>query len=226
MLKRDVRATFFVATDFIDNQQLNWVQKKGVCVDAARRRSGDAIADTLRILNQTHRLNLQSRRELVEWLCRIDQRRLDELNHATDLLQIDVDEYLRVYRPYLSADQIRQLASEGFVIGAHSRKHHIIGELADRNEMADEIVESCRIIRDLTGRKQVPFAFPFHGRNVDREWLAALRREHDFIGLFYDTDMFKRDTADVINRVPADWPKGSVPGKSNLPFLLSRAYQG
>lgn len=224
MLRHDARATFFVPTDFIDNRCLNWVHKRSICLDRALRISEDWLARVMQTLNADCGTNLTMRRELCAWIRGLRQQQQGQLATACDLLDVDEQQYLADYRPYLTTTQIKQLADEGFTIGAHSLKHHIIGELESEDQMRREVVESCRIIRDLTGAERVPFAFPFYGDGVDRGMLARLRREHDFIGLIFDTHKFRRDIPDVVHRVPADWIKGSAPGLSNLPFLLSRAY--
>ena len=64
-----------------------------------------------------------------------------------------------------------------------------------------EIVNSCRVIQNITGQSSVPFAFPYFGGGIDRAWLARLREEHDVIGLFFDTQGLKRDEPFVVQRV-------------------------
>ena len=62
-------------------------------------------------------------------------------------------------------------------------------------------MSSCRIIRDLTGQREVPFAFPYFGGGLDRGWLARLRQRHEFVGLFFDTDGLREDAPFVVQRV-------------------------
>jgi hypothetical protein len=62
-------------------------------------------------------------------------------------------------------------------------------------------VESCRIVQGITGQPSVPFAFPYSGGGLDREWLAALRRQHPCIGLCFDTDGVRADAPFVVQRV-------------------------
>ena len=115
-------------------------------------------------------------------------------------LRIDAEAYLREVQPYLTSDQIRKLRDDGFTIGAHSRSHRLLQKLS-REEAAREIVDSCRIVRDLTGQRTVPFAFPYVGTGLDRIWLDQLRRQNDFIGLFFDTDGLREDENFVVQKV-------------------------
>ena len=115
-------------------------------------------------------------------------------------LGIEPQSYLQKVQPYLTTQQIRQLQADGFTIGAHSRSHQRLQGLP-RDEAEREIVESCRIIRDITGQSSVPFAFPYFGGELDRAWLRRMREQHDFIGLFFDTDGLREDEPFVVQRV-------------------------
>ena len=102
--------------------------------------------------------------------------------------------------PILPPLTFRQLHADGFTIGAHSRSHRRLQHLSEESA-AREIVESCQTIRDITGQASVPFAFPYFGGDLDRTWLAQLGREHDVIGLFFDTDGLREDEPFVVQRV-------------------------
>jgi peptidoglycan/xylan/chitin deacetylase (PgdA/CDA1 family) len=139
-------------------------------------------------------------RPLLIWLLTIrpgDAALLDELCMR---LKVDVAGYVDKVRPYLSTEQILQLRSDGFTIGAHSCSHRLLQNLP-LAEAEREIVESCRVIHSLTGQASVPFAFPHFGTGLDRSWLAKLREKHPFIGLYFDTRGLQKDEAFVVQRV-------------------------
>jgi peptidoglycan/xylan/chitin deacetylase (PgdA/CDA1 family) len=115
-------------------------------------------------------------------------------------LGVEPQTYLRRAQPYLTTQQLRDLHADGFTIGAHSCSHRPLQDLAPA-EASDEIVHSCRIVRDITGQPEVPFAFPYFGGGIDRAWLADLRRQHPCIGLYFDTDGLREDEAFVVQRV-------------------------
>ncbi|NJN43533.1 MAG: polysaccharide deacetylase family protein [Anaerolineae bacterium] len=84
------------------------------------------------------------------------------------------------------------MQEDGFVFGAHTRSHPKLNTLS-QTEQAAEIIESCKIICEITGNDQVPFAFPFSGNGVDRDFLAGLRAQHPHIGPIFDTQKLRRD---------------------------------
>ena len=60
-----------------------------------------------------------------------------------------------------TVEQIRALASAGVEIGAHSRTHADLGQLADEQSLFAEIVGSKRDLESLVDRPVRYFAFPF-----------------------------------------------------------------
>ena len=122
------------------------------------------------------------------------------LDPLCERLGVQPEAYLRATQPYLTRAQIRALHADGFTIGAHSRSHRYLGDLSPQEAEA-EIVESCRVIQEITGQASVPFAFPYFGGRLDRAWLGDLRRRHEMIGLYFDTDGLREDEPFVVQRV-------------------------
>ena len=141
------------------------------------------------------------------------------LDRLCQRLDVDVAGYVDKVKPYLSTEQILQLRSDGFTIGAHSCSHRRLQDLP-LAEAEREIVESCRVIHDLTGQSSVPFAFPYFGGGLDRRWLAKLREQHPFIGLFFDTQGLRRDAPFVVQRVFGE----RIEETGSIDRLLRRAW--
>jgi peptidoglycan/xylan/chitin deacetylase (PgdA/CDA1 family) len=223
LLRHGASCIFFVITDFIDNQAIFRETQASLCIDAI-------ISQPLEAIDIVHKLALDAQwpplsaethfrpagfpldvaalgckpdprlQSLFRWLLTISFADVGLMDRLCEGLGIDVNGYLQTVKPYLSSDQIRQLQSDGFTIGAHSCSHRRLQELSPC-EAEREIVESCRIVRDLTGQKSIPFAFPYFGGDLDRTWLAQLRQQHDFIGLFFDTGGLSHDAPFVVQRV-------------------------
>ena len=211
---------FFVITDLIDNLEMFRETEASLCIGAIlrcpieqvdviiselqlqahlARKIEDTAADRSLKLAGLHGTNPRLR-PLLHWLLTIEVTEAGLLRGLTTRLGIDPARYLQEARPYLTRDQILQLHAESFTIGAHSRSHRWLGGLS-RAEAEQEILGSCRVIADLTGQRSVPFAFPYFGGGLDRAWLADLRRQHDILGLFFDTDGLREDEAFVVQRI-------------------------
>jgi peptidoglycan/xylan/chitin deacetylase (PgdA/CDA1 family) len=221
LLRHRATCIFFIITDLIDNRAVFLETRASLCVDAILRHPVNEVEAIVRDLGLEARLPTTKNahygtvpfqmaqqwqkfeprlRPLLIWLLTIravDAALLDQLSRR---LSVDAAEYVDKFKPYLSTEQILQLHSDGFTIGAHGCSHRRLQDLPPA-EAEREIVESCRIIHELTGQASVPFAFPYFGGGLDRRWLAGLREQYPFIGLFFDTQGLRRDAPFVVQRV-------------------------
>jgi hypothetical protein len=138
-------------------------------------------------------------------------------------LGIDIAGFLEKVEPHLTSDQVEEMQTEGFVFGAHSRHHAKLGTLPP-DEQAAEIVESCRIVAEITRKHSVPFAFPFSGAGVERAMLRELRAANPVVGPIFDTQKLKREPG-VQHRIWADKPVPGVQPGDNLKYWLLDAYR-
>jgi peptidoglycan/xylan/chitin deacetylase (PgdA/CDA1 family) len=240
LLRRRATCIFFIVTDLIDNRAVFLETRASLCVDAILRHPVAEVEAIVRDLRLEARLltmdkahcatvpvqmaqqwqKLEPRlRPLLIWLLTIqpaDAALLDELSRR---LGVDAAGYVDKFKPYLSTAQILQLQSDGFTIGAHSCSHRRLQDLP-LAEAEREIVESCRVIHELTGQASVPFAFPYFGGGLDRRWLAGLRDQNPFIGLFFDTQGLRRDAPFVVQRVFGE----RIEETGSIDRLLRRAW--
>jgi len=223
--RRGLRCVFFVVTDLIDNQVLFRESAASLCIEAILRMPFEQVESVMAELGLGALLRLGSNDSLSEptstlpfgladldpnldrrllpllrWLLQLPASEEPLVQRLLARLDIDSRGYLQETQPYLTTEQLRQLHADGFTIGAHSCSHRRLQDLS-RADAEHEIVESCRIVRDITGQLNVPFAFPYFGGGLDRGWLAGLRAQHDFLGLFFDTDGVREDEPFVVQRV-------------------------
>ena len=222
LLRYQASCIFFVITDLLDNRVMFRETQASLCIDAILRSPVERIEKIAYKLGLERSLcslpkerlgpgfSLEAAdlgsdpdprlRPLLHWLLTISDGHAPLLDQLCGQLDIDVQGYLHKTRPYLTSDQIRQLRLDGFTIGAHSLSHRLLQNLPPE-ETEREIIESCRIVRDLTGQQSVPFAFPYFGAGINRTWLARLRESHEFVGLFFDTGGLCPDAPFVVQRI-------------------------
>ena len=240
LLRRRASCIFFVITDLIDNNAVFLETQASLCVDALLRRPAAEVEAIVRDLDlaarisaadQAYRKTVPARmaqkwaafdarlRPLIVWALTISPAEAPTLDGLSRRLGVDAAAYVEKVKPYLSSEQILQLRSDGFTIGAHSCSHRLLQSLT-LEEAEREIVESCRRIHELTGQGSVPFAFPHWGGGLDRLWLKRLRERFPFVGLFYDTQGFRRDAPFVVQRVFGE----RIEEKGSIDRLLRRAW--
>ena len=234
LLAHNIPAIFFLPTDVLDNRAMLYRCKISLCLDRLERRvdagadagaSSEARAVADDFLDRAAAVAgraFSSGNEFGIWLR--ERQQVDEalLDQICGLCGVDLPGFLQRKKPFLTTEQIRQMQAEGFTFGAHSRKHAKLG-LLPRAEQAAEIVESCRIVSALTGTEQVPFAFPFSGNGVDRNFLDDLQKGHPVIGQIFDSQRLAREPG-VRHRIWADRPVRGIPAGSNLEYWLRDAY--
>jgi peptidoglycan/xylan/chitin deacetylase (PgdA/CDA1 family) len=240
LLTHGATCIFFIVTDLIDNRAVFLETRASLCVDAILRHPVDVVEEIVRDLGlearlpttgNAHRGTVPAQmaqrwqkfeprlRPLLIWLLTIQPADTSLLDQLCRRLDVDAAGYVDKVKPYLSTEQILQLRSDGFTIGAHSCSHRRLQDLP-LAEAEREIVESCRVIHELTGQASVPFAFPYFGGGLDRLWLAKLREQHPFIGLFFDTQGLRRDKPFVVQRVFGE----RIEETGSIDRLLRRAW--
>jgi len=225
LLKHEMPCTFFVASDWIDNQAMFFRNKVSVCIETMRRFDKAAKEMALTNLSGVLETSFKSSEEFEHWikaLLQIDEASIDL---ACEILRIDIAAYMQERNVFLTWEQLRKMAGEGFTIGSHSRSHSKMSQISPE-AMEAEIVESAKVVQKITGDDVISFSFPFSALGVDRAFLADIRRRHSFLGLFFDTQGLREDESFMVNRIWGEKAEfGDIGWGTNIPQLLKGAYR-
>lgn len=222
LLKYSIPAVFFLTTDWIDNRDLFYRSKVSLILEALYALPPAGQADHIHAIAREHGLE-PALQAVVDWLLDLPPSQSAAIDRICSLVGVDPAQFLAARAPYLTGAQIRTMQAEGFVFGAHSRRHAKLAGLPPEEQQA-EILESCRIVADLTGADQAPFAFPFSGDRVSRAMLFELRRTHAVIGPIFDTRKLRQEPG-IFHRIWADKPVPGLAPQDNLAHWLHDAYQ-
>jgi peptidoglycan/xylan/chitin deacetylase (PgdA/CDA1 family) len=239
--KYGVGGVFFVATDFIDDRTPFYETKVSLCVSEIVRMEADRIRDVLHVIPSTRprsagwqtdsallsslRISAplsKGHRQLLDLLLSLDRENGSELDLICEALEVDAIKYARQRKIFMTSEEVRTLATEGFTIGGHGLSHNVMQRMS-HDRVEQEIVSSCQAVRDITGQRRVPFAFPYSGRDIDRGFLADILARYPFIEIFFDSGPLRRGAPYVVDRVWADDPTGALE-ESNLPLMLRYAW--
>jgi len=223
LLKHRIPCVFFIPTDYVDNRQMCSDHKASLCIDRVMALEDKTRLDVVASVNDAYGKDFDNEAELKQWTRSVAASEHSAIDWLCRLLDIDVQHYLDVQRPYMSTEEIARLAQDGFTIGAHSVSHRQFGSLTD-SEIEQEIVDSCQAVTALSGLPYAPFAFPFSADGVSRRLLQDIRGKHGYVGLLFDTNGTLPDRSFMVNRTCGDWPDDLAHESSNLPRLLARAY--
>lgn len=228
LLKHGLPCTFFVVPGVLDNRRMFTFDRASVCLGVLEGMEPEARRSALAEVGERAGRRFDDLEAFADWVTRW-VRSMGEEDEATldgvcGALGVDPGEYLRTRRPYLTTAEVRELAADGFTIGAHALRHVALGTLERPEEVARQVVGSCRAVAELVGTERVPFAFPFDADGVDRSLLEGLRERHPVVGLLYDTRRLRPDREFMVNRMIVDAPPALGRSGSNLPTYLRGAY--
>jgi peptidoglycan/xylan/chitin deacetylase (PgdA/CDA1 family) len=223
LLKYKVPCVFFITTDFIDNKSMFYENKISLCIGSVKKLRPSEKKQVVTSINKITGLKFTDAGSLVLWLSNLGYFDDKIISEVCRILGVDIARYLNEQKPYLTLEEIRILAAEGFTIGAHG-KTHIRLDLLSKADAEKEIVDSSKEILSGLGIKHLPFAFPYHGNFIDRSFLKRILMKNKFIDLFFDTQRLRDDHDFIMHRIWADSPPSSGSGRSNISELLKLAY--
>ncbi|MCH7662902.1 MAG: polysaccharide deacetylase family protein, partial [Chloroflexi bacterium] len=200
LLKYEIQCTFFVATDWIDNQAMFYRNKVSVCIESLRGLEKDAKTMLLNSLTNVLDRTLRSAGDFEDWMRSLAHADQAVIDMTCRMLGIDIPAYLEEHTLYLTAEQIQQMAADGFTIGSHTRSHPKLGQVS-AGEMEAEIVESARVVQTMTGAEMIPFSFPNSAFGIERAVLADIRRRNPMLGLFFATRGLQKDEDFIVDRI-------------------------
>lgn len=224
LLEKGIPCTFFLTIDWLDNKMLYFRHIISLCVEKAQK------LDQVHQVQFISRVNFLLNQSFVDvpqfslWLLALRHNEDWLLDDVCQLLSIDINKYLNEVKPYLTRDQIIQMDSDGFTIGAHGLSHRKLGFI-DEDSMEDELVGSCNAIREITGQEIVPFSFPQSAGKVSRSRLAVILQQNPSIGLLFDTKDLRTDRDFMMNRIWAERPLTKERILHPIPLIFKQAYQ-
>ena len=186
LLKKNITATVFINTDFIDNKDLFYRYKASLLVEEylnASNKKQKIITDF--ILHKTNGNTILPK----EFLLNITYQNKELLNVLAEEINFSFSEFLTAEKPYLSTNQIKELQNQGFTIGAHSKDHPLYQDLSVEQQI-QQTLESLHYLKKEFNIKHNTFAFPFYDTNISRDFFLGIEQE---ITLTFGTSNLKTD---------------------------------
>jgi len=235
LLKYHIPCIFFLTTNLIDNKTMLHRHVISLCIDKITQLDEDLRQEIIRKINIEFKQSIGGLPAFIQWVKGLKSEDLDFTSRLCEILSVDIRNYLDKQQPYLSSEQIRLLAADGFTIGAHSRVHSKFNTLTSQ-QVEEEIIGSCQVVEEIItpGKNQVsnrvpstagvPFAFPFSSQGVNRELLRQVTANRKVVGLLFDSKGLRQEMDFIFNRVWAD-PIAIGESSTNLPARLRLAYE-
>ena len=170
LTRRGVRATFYIATGYLNGGRM-WNDS---VIEAVRRAPRLDLED-LGLGNHVLPGVMERRKAIGEILAALKYREVDErIAIAGEIAKRAA--LAPESKLMMSDDQVRGLAAAGMEVGAHTVSHPILARI-DRTTAKREIEESKRRLEQITGASVSTFAYPNGrpGKDYGREHVEVVR---------------------------------------------------
>jgi len=171
---KGIPAAFFINTDFIDNRDLFYRYKCSLLLD--RFKSINYSPAVTELLHSRYHLASSKKRCVREFLLELSYDNRREFDEVGKLVDLDFKTFLKVKKPYMSMEQIKELSDRGFYIGAHSKDHPHFALLSPTDRLI-QFKESMEFLQDGMDLKYGIFSFPFSDDGVPADFFSAMRKQ-------------------------------------------------
>ncbi|MGQ9720643.1 MAG: polysaccharide deacetylase family protein [Candidatus Jordarchaeum sp.] len=201
LLEKGIPATFFLNTDFIDNKNLFYRCKASILLEKINNfnYSKDLEDEIKEYLIENNAFFEDIRKSIS----RINYNNKILLDKIALILDINLDNYLKKQKPYLTSEQIKELLKNGFSIGAHSIDHPMYANIPFQEQIR-QTETSINILKQKFKLTYNLFAFPFNDRGIEKKFFNEIKGLVDIsfgTGEFSDPDCYTHFT-----RIPMEIP--------------------
>ncbi len=215
LLQRGIPATFFVNTAFVDNRELFHKYKASLILSRLMKKPDEKAETFLARYGLT-----------TENVLKAEISQVEILNEVAALLGIDFTEFLSRQNPYLTSEQIKSLAENGFSIGAHSHNHPEFWQISEAAQI-EEVKISMAHLEKLVKPAVKAFSFPFTDDGVPASVLETIKNEQ-ICDITFGTAGVKKDTFDFhFQRYPVEQPGNFIQNlKGEFIYFELRKWMG
>ncbi len=196
--KKGIPATFFINTDFIDNQALFYRFKVSIIIEKYKNNKKRA-EEISKLLNVKSLLD----KNIYAALYNLTFNDLSVIESVAKILGIDFKDYLLKEQPYLSTGQVFDLLNKRFTIGSHSKCHPFFKDI-NLEERKKQIVESFEFLKLKFDIRNYYFSFPFSDKDIGVDFLQWMYHDQN-CKLSFGTSGLKKDFYKYhLHRIPFD----------------------
>ncbi len=157
-----IPATFYLTTDFIDNNTMSWIDRIEHCLEGVD-------SGVLKFGWSKKQWLLNSSKEKIKTLEEIRKQVKQNSDIRADKLVIDIYKQLKMPEAFSSNEpidkkmnwqQVKELLSNNlFTIGGHTHSHAVLSFL-DQNKLKEEVKNSLWLIEEKTGVATIHYSYP------------------------------------------------------------------
>ncbi len=173
--RKGIPASVFVNSAFVDNKALFYRYKVSLIIEHLVENilSKKQIQQINQVLQTALATTIKDQKAA---LLQLNYHQQDTIQTIARILNLDFDQFLQSYQPYLTIDQLTHLQNEGFRIGAHSIDHPLYAGLSLEDQL-HQTEESIQYVQEKFSPKHNIFSFPFTDDGVERTFFEILQKD-------------------------------------------------
>jgi peptidoglycan/xylan/chitin deacetylase (PgdA/CDA1 family) len=210
LYRKGIPAVFFLNSAFVDNKTLFYKFGISLVTEALLRRQHsratlNALAEALGIRAGA------GPEEIIKAVKGVTYANRASVEAAAGLLGISFAGYLAEKKPFMTSEEIRQLAGQGFALGGHSVDHPYYTGLT-LEEMLRQTTESVDFVVNTFGLDYRAFAFPHSDAGVPGAFFDRfLDRQAPGLDVIFGTNNQRREVyPQVLHRFNCERPQTAV----------------
>jgi peptidoglycan/xylan/chitin deacetylase (PgdA/CDA1 family) len=213
-----VSGTFFLTSKFLDGGGLAHHNEISLLLDRIQSQPpSDAVAGRLEEFLPAPQEGIATLRERMLAIPYADNSRVRSM---AEVLEVDIDGYVRKTQPHLTSEQVQAMIGQGFAIGGHSHDHPLYGKLT-LEEQLNQTRTCMSLLERKFGFQPKAFAFPHNDDGVGSEFFDTVFSERTLEVSFGTSGFVAHDHPRNIER--ASMEKTSAPVDRILTRQFARA---
>lgn len=192
--QRNIHATFFINSDFIDNKKMFIRHKISLIISEIKNSDHNKllVANFLQCdeKNIFEKINALKDEKIVE--------------DVADLIKLDIENYLQTEQPYLSILDLKEMKKMGFKIGNHSSNHPRFSGI-QFSAQKKEILKVNNFLNHEISEEEFYFSFPFGDDLVAPEFFKWMYSEGKVLKSFGTSGLKMDHFSNHFHRILMEW---------------------
>ncbi|WP_308993856.1 polysaccharide deacetylase family protein [Mariniflexile litorale] len=201
--QQGLKAIFFVNPNFIDNNE--GLYKHYISIILKQLKDTGFEKNVLDKIGAIFSFTSNSTEEFKKKFINIKFSEREKVNDVLDLLKIDIRDYLKEQKVYISKEQIQEMLDDGFYFGGHTMSHPPLIQLS-QEEQTLEIINSIDWLKQNFNINYSLFAFPFSDRAISKKVLEKLFEYDPNVKIFGNSGLKKDMDKRIIQRFSLENP--------------------
>lgn len=206
LLKKGIPATFFLNTAFLDQGGLALHNVIGLIIERLKRPNAKRLGVTVAAMMPQA---WQGSGDVASSLLAAKYADRELVASIAETAGVDVDDFVRHERPYLTSEQVQSLIKKGFTIGGHSHDHPLYSDIRVEEQL-EQTKRCIDILHSRFGLKTRAFAFPHTDTGVGEPFFDSVFESRELDVTFGTGGMVRHFHPRNLQRVGLERTSASV----------------